>query len=352
VVRIALGQIDPTVGDLEGNVDLMIAWAARATEAAADVVVFPELAVTGYPPEDLVLRSSFVDDNLEAVERLARETAGGCAVVTGFVDRSDDGIHNAAGLIANGDVVARYRKIKLPNYGVFDERRTFAPGSDGVVVSVGETALGLSVCEDAWSPGAPFDAYARAGTPIVLNINGSPYHRGKAADREEICRDRALEAHARIGVLAFVGEHVAERLERLGHVRMRGTMRLLSSVERAAEELLALGRRYDMPRVVARALQRYEQFAELFCEERQGFGLAIDESRVERVQSGGERGAGVRVVDGETTYFAHVIAGRGVRESRAADAAAAAERSGSGDEGEGARRKPKSRPIGGPAPLA
>jgi NAD+ synthase (glutamine-hydrolysing) len=115
MVRIALGQIDPTVGDLDGNVDLMIAWASRATEAGADVVVFPELALTGYPPEDLVLRSAFVDDNLAALERLAEETAGGCSVVTGFVDRTDAGIHNAAALLANNEVVARYHKVKLPN---------------------------------------------------------------------------------------------------------------------------------------------------------------------------------------------------------------------------------------------
>src|SRR5687767_624254 len=102
MVRIALGQIDPTVGDLDGNVELLTAWASRATAAGADVVVFPELAITGYPPEDLVLRPSFVHDNLAALDALAKQTAGGCSVVTGFVDRTERGIHNAAGLVANG----------------------------------------------------------------------------------------------------------------------------------------------------------------------------------------------------------------------------------------------------------
>src|SRR5213594_719344 len=125
VVRIALGQINTTVGDLDGNVAKMAEWAARATEAGAHVVCFPELAVTGYPPEDLVLRSEFVRDNLEALEDLARATADGCAVLTGFVDRTDMGLHNAAGLLRGGKVAARYQKVKLPNYGVFDEERYF-----------------------------------------------------------------------------------------------------------------------------------------------------------------------------------------------------------------------------------
>jgi NAD+ synthase (glutamine-hydrolysing) len=205
MVRIALGQIDPTVGDLDGNVELMTAWASRATEAGADVVVFPELALTGYPPEDLVLRPAFVQDNLTALERLAKETAGGCPVVTGFVDRTDAGIHNAAGLLANGEIVARYHKVKLPNYGVFDERRTFVPGDAECAVRLAGSELGLSVCEDAWAPGPPFDTYARRRTPVILNINGSPYHRGKAGERIEICRDRALETNAWIVYVNAVG---------------------------------------------------------------------------------------------------------------------------------------------------
>ncbi|HEX6331051.1 MAG TPA: NAD+ synthase, partial [Actinomycetota bacterium] len=205
MVRIALGQIDTTVGDLEGNVEIMTAWASRATEANADVVVFPELSVTGYPPEDLVLRPAFVEDNLEALLRLAKQTSGGCAILTGFVDRSELGIHNAAALLANGDVAARYHKVKLPNYGVFDERRTFVPGEAECPVRLAGSELGLSICEDAWAPGPPFDAYAARRTPVVLNINGSPYHRGKAGEREEICRDRALETGAWIVYVNAVG---------------------------------------------------------------------------------------------------------------------------------------------------
>jgi NAD+ synthase (glutamine-hydrolysing) len=204
-VRIALGQVDTTVGDLPGNVDLLTAWASRGTEADADVVVFPELAITGYPPEDLVLRPSFVDDNLTALDALAARTAGGASIVVGFVDRTERGIHNAAAVIGDGRVIARYHKIKLPNYGVFDEARTFTPGDAACPIRLADSELGLSVCEDAWMPGPPFDEYARRKTPIILNINGSPFHRGKAEERVEICKERALETGSWIVYVNAVG---------------------------------------------------------------------------------------------------------------------------------------------------
>ena len=204
-MRLALAQINTTVGDLEGNVDSMSAWAARASEAGADLICFPELAITGYPPEDLVLRRTFVDDNLEALEGLARRSAGGCAVITGFVDRSDAGIHNAAALLHGGTIEARYHKVKLPNYGVFDEKRYFVPGLAGCTVRVASSDLGISVCEDAWAPGTPFDDYARSDVPLVLNINGSPYHRHKIAERLDICRDRARETGAWIVYVNAIG---------------------------------------------------------------------------------------------------------------------------------------------------
>ncbi len=205
MVRIALGQINTTVGDLDGNVETMAAWAARALDAGADLVCFPELAISGYPPEDLVLRSSFVDDNLEALSELARRTGGGCALLTGFVDRSERGLHNAAGLLSGGEVLARYHKVKLPNYGVFDERRYFVPGDASCPVRVASSALGISICEDAWMPGAPFDDYASLGVRVIPNINGSPYHRHKISERLEICRDRARETRAWIVYVNMVG---------------------------------------------------------------------------------------------------------------------------------------------------
>jgi len=203
-VRIALGQLNLTVGDLDGNVEKMAAWAREATGHGADLICFPELATTGYPPEDLVLRPSFVQDNLAALEELARRTADGCAVLVGFVDRSDRGLHNSAALLRAGVVEARYHKHKLPNYGVFDDRRYFVPGEEGRVAGLGGSELGISVCEDAWDPGPPFDAYA-GRAQIIANINGSPYHRRKSRERIEICAARARQTGAWIAYVNLVG---------------------------------------------------------------------------------------------------------------------------------------------------
>jgi len=203
VVRIALGQLNTTVGDLDGNVDRLADAARRATAAGADAVVFTELAITGYPPEDLVLRPSFVADNLAALDALASATADGCDVIVGFVDRTAAGVHNAAAVLYGGEVRARYAKCKLPNYGVFDERRTFAPGLEATVTDVAGTPVGISICEDAWYPGLPFDDYR--GVPIVANLNGSPYHRGKSDERLDVLRARAAETGAWIVYVNAVG---------------------------------------------------------------------------------------------------------------------------------------------------
>ena len=203
MVRIALGQLNTTVGDLDGNVARMADWTARATREGADVVLFPELAITGYPPEDLVLRPEFVEDNLAALQRLAKETAAGCDVIVGFVDRSEAGLHNAAALLRDGTIAARYAKNKLPNYGVFDEKRYFVPGTASTRVTIGGSDVGLSVCEDAWLPGPPFDAYG--GVSFVANINGSPFDVGKAHDRTHVLRDRAHETGAWIVYVNAVG---------------------------------------------------------------------------------------------------------------------------------------------------
>ena len=206
MVRIALGQLNTTVGDLDGNVARMVEWTARAADAGADLICFPELAITGYPPEDLVLRPSFVEDNLAALDALAASTAGSsCAVVVGFVDSSDRGLHNAAALLRDGRVQERYHKIQLPNFGVFDEKRYFVPGDSACSVRLGSSELGLSVCEDAWHGDAPFDEYARTRPEVILNINGSPYHRGKGTERVDICRDRALQTGAWIVYVNAVG---------------------------------------------------------------------------------------------------------------------------------------------------
>jgi NAD+ synthase (glutamine-hydrolysing) len=203
-VRIALGQVNVTVGDLPGNVDKMDARVREATGHGADLVCFPELAITGYPPEDLVLRSSFVDANLRALDDLAARVEGRCAALVGFVDRTERGLHNAAALLRGGRVEARYHKHRLPNYGVFDEQRYFVPGARGCTLRLADSTLGISVCEDAWRPGPPFDEYA-GRVQIIPNINGSPYHRRKTHERLEVCAARARETGAWIVYVNCVG---------------------------------------------------------------------------------------------------------------------------------------------------
>ena len=193
------------VGDLTGNVERMVEAHAEATAAGADLVCFPELAVTGYPPEDLVFRAAFVTGNLEALQELAARTSAGAAVLAGFVDRSERGLHNAAGLLSGGAVVATYRKHKLPNYGVFDEARYFVPGDTACTVRLGSSSLGISVCEDIWGPGPPFDEYAGERVNVIPNINASPYHRRKAAERLDMCKARAAETGAWIVYVNAVG---------------------------------------------------------------------------------------------------------------------------------------------------
>jgi NAD+ synthase (glutamine-hydrolysing) len=203
VPRIALGQLNLTVGDLAGNVEKMAAAAARATEGGAELVCFPELSITGYPPEDLVLRPEFVRDNLAALDELAAKTTDSCPVITGFVDRTERGLHNAAAYLAGGEVRVRYHKIVLPNYGVFDEKRYFVAGERSEQVSVGGISVGLSVCEDAWQAEGPFADYG--GVPLVTNINGSPYHRRKLEERLGVLRDRAREFGGWIAYVNAVG---------------------------------------------------------------------------------------------------------------------------------------------------
>ena len=205
MVRVALGQLNTTVGDLEGNVARMAEWTARATAAGADLICFPELAVTGYPPEDLILRRAFRRDTLAALDELARATADGCTSLVGFVDDTPQGARNAAAVLQGGQVASRYHKIKLPNYGVFDEKRYFVPGGAGCIARVGTSSVGISICEDAWTPGPPFDGYAAAGIQVLANINASPYHRHKTSERLDVCRARAHETGAWVVYVNAVG---------------------------------------------------------------------------------------------------------------------------------------------------
>jgi NAD+ synthase (glutamine-hydrolysing) len=213
---VAGAQIDLTVGDLDGNEARILAAMDWAESAGADVLLLPELAVTGYPPEDLVLRAAFVEDNLAVVRRLAA-SSGRCCTVVGFVDRveprprgADDAsprsVANAAAILQGGVWKGTYHKLLLPNYGVFDEDRYFVPGAEPAALwDVAGTRCGVSVCEDIWLPDGPPQRQAEAGAQVLLNINGSPYHRGKAAEREAMLRSRALAAGVPLVYLNTVG---------------------------------------------------------------------------------------------------------------------------------------------------
>lgn len=204
-IRLALAQINPTVGDLAGNSKKIVEYVKKAKRNKADIVVFPELAVTGYPPEDLVLKPQFISDNIAAVNKISR-TVSGIFVVAGFVDRGKSGdIYNAAALIADGRIIDVYHKILLPNYGVFDEFRYFKPGGRPPVYSLGGIRIGINICEDIWHREGPVCAQSLAGAELILNINASPYERGKPATRERILYERATENSVVIAYLNTVG---------------------------------------------------------------------------------------------------------------------------------------------------
>src|SRR4051812_9664874 len=217
ILRIAMAQVDLVVGDLDGNRTMVRERVRQAAEAGAQLVVFPEMTLTGYPPEDLVLRRSFRQASCTALTELATELAeaghGGLGVVVGYLD-SDGGPRNAAAFLQDGQVVARYFKHHLPNYGVFDEDRYFKAGSGLTVVRFGGVDIGLTICEDVWQDGGPFTAAARARVGLLVNINGSPYEsnitglpgrRNKDDVRLALVRRRAREAGAAVVYVNQIG---------------------------------------------------------------------------------------------------------------------------------------------------
>ncbi|MGI8623471.1 MAG: NAD+ synthase [Solirubrobacteraceae bacterium] len=202
-LRLALAQVNTRVGDLEGNAAKLREYVARARDQGAEVVLFPELALSGYPPEDLLLKEHFLLACGEALADVAREAEGIVALV-GVPERADD-VDNALAVLAGGEVVALYRKNDLPNYGVFDEQRYFQAGETGAVVELGAARVGLTVCEDIWTPGPPASSEALAGAHLILNASASPYHRGKGVERERMVVQRARDNLSAFGFCNLVG---------------------------------------------------------------------------------------------------------------------------------------------------
>ena len=226
-LRIALAQVDSTVGDLTGNAETIVAWARRAAGRGADLVVFPEMMLTGYPVEDLALRASFVDASIAALHgtaaRLAAEGLGGLAVVTGYLGRETglapragqpaSAAQNGAALLYGGEVVVTSAKHHLPNYGVFDEYRYFVPGNTlpvfrlpcGPATDGGAVDVAIAVCEDLWQDGGPVAVTRQAGAGLLVVPNASPYERGKDSARLELCVNRAAEAGATLAYVNMMG---------------------------------------------------------------------------------------------------------------------------------------------------
>jgi NAD+ synthase (glutamine-hydrolysing) len=208
-VRVALAQIDPTVGDIDGNAAKVGEWIVRAEAEGAELTIFPELCIPGYPAEDLYLKRHFVAANQRAIEELAGAVRGTTALV-GFAEPVAGGgdfrhAHNSLAVLADGAVQAIYRKNRLPNYSVFDEQRYFVPGTEPATIELGGTRVGLTVCEDVWVPGPPAESEAAAGATLIANPSGSPYHRGKGREREAMFAERARAYGAAFAFCNLVG---------------------------------------------------------------------------------------------------------------------------------------------------
>jgi len=202
-IRVALAQINPVVGDFEYNYNKILEFIEKAKKLEADIIAFPELALTGYPPEDLILKPSFIEKNLYYLEKL-KENIDNIIAVVGFIGKQED-VFNAAAVIYNKEIVGIYHKQFLPNYGVFDENRYFQKGDGLLLISVDNYKVGVSICEDIWYPENPVNDYAILGTEVVININASPYSQGKVKRREEMLKVRSRDNLISIAYVNMVG---------------------------------------------------------------------------------------------------------------------------------------------------
>ena len=203
IFRLALAQINPTVGDIRGNCEKIQQYLDEARRLGADLVAFPEMAVTGYPPEDLLLKKAFVEENMAATRRLA-ESSHGTAIVVGYVHQGER-TTNAAAVACDGVLVDTYHKIYLPNYGVFDEERYFTPGSVCPVYEIDGARIGVNVCEDIWYDSGPTSVQRENGAELIVNINASPFHTGKSESRRSMIASRAADNRLFVAYLNTVG---------------------------------------------------------------------------------------------------------------------------------------------------
>lgn len=205
VIRLGLAQINTTVGSLEKNTGKIVEYIEKASKKEIGILVFPELTITGYPPEDLLLRTRFIKDNLDALDEIKKSTEGSKMVVlVGYVDYSGE-IYNSVAVIQNGKIVTTYRKNHLPNYSVFDEKRYFSPGQTSLILKNGTLKIGINICEDLWVPSGPINDQTIAGASIILNLSASPFVYGKEKSRQELLSTRAMEYSCSIAYCNLVG---------------------------------------------------------------------------------------------------------------------------------------------------
>ncbi|MGB6064880.1 MAG: NAD+ synthase [Desulfomonilaceae bacterium] len=244
LLRIAQAQINPTVGDFDGNVGKIVQWIGRAEEAAADIVTFPELALCGYPPEDLLMKRRFLGSNWETLEEL-KEHCRHTAVLVGFAHGREGRVYNAAALLGNSSVLGIYYKIELPNYGVFDEKRYFFPGLGCFVFEIRGCRISVTICEDIWIPGSVTEMCAmKNGADIVLNISGSPFFAGKFDVRRDIVSRFATTTQTTVFYNNMVGGQ-DELIFDGGSMVVGPTGELIASARRFEEDLLVTDFKID-----------------------------------------------------------------------------------------------------------
>lgn len=246
IIRLAMAQINCTVGDLYQNGAKITEYIKKAQDACADIVAFPELAITGYPPEDLLFKSHFIEDNITALKEIAK-TVGDIIAIIGFVDKKGHNIYNAAAVAYKGKILGTYHKMLLPNYGVFDEFRYFKQGKEPFVFKTGDITFGVNICEDIWHKTGPIKVSAKAGAQFIITINSSPYHIGKIRQREQIIQRIAKDNKVFISYTNLVGgqdELVFDGRSTL--VNNRG--KIISRAKYFEEDLLISDIAVDTPR--------------------------------------------------------------------------------------------------------
>ncbi len=237
-VRVALAQINPVVGDLDGNTRKIVSYIKKAGKLKADIVVFPELAITGYPPEDLLLKPQFIKDNIKALNKAMAVTRGITAVI-GFVDGDSGTLYNSAAIVSNGKLLDVYHKNQLPNYGVFDEYRYFQTGKRYPVYKLGGITFGINICEDMWFDDGPAKVQVMSGADLIININASPYHLGKASFRKKMVYSRVSKNKVAIVYINMIGGQ-DELIFDGGSFVVDSTGKTLVSAKQFAEELVTV----------------------------------------------------------------------------------------------------------------